>query len=98
VNLEGIMHSAYPAVGTYKKGTRVVVDAIPSLSYRFIRWSGDIESTSKSVTIQIDKTKSIQAVFTRIVPNWLIATIAITIAVPLILRWRRKRLKDLTEV
>ncbi|MFC1957013.1 hypothetical protein ACFLVY_01790 [Chloroflexota bacterium] len=85
--------SSYPTGRTYQTGTRVVVEAIPAPGYRFIRWSGDIEGTTKSITVQIDRKKSIQAVFARLVPNWLIATIATAIAVPLLLRWRRRRSK-----
>ena len=89
---------SYPDGRFYQSGTNVVVEAIPALGYRFIGWSGDIEGTTKSITLQIDRRMVIQANFTRIVPNWLIAIIVVAIAAPLLLRWRRRRLKDLTEV
>ncbi len=98
VNLGGLILPSYPARRTYQSGTHVVIEAIPAPGYRFIRWSGDVEGTTKSITVQIDTGISIQAVFARIVPNWLIATIVVAIAAPLLLRWRRRRLKDFTEV
>jgi hypothetical protein len=84
---------SYPDGRSYQSGTNVVVEAIPAPGYRFIRWSGDTEGTTKSITLQIDRRMAIQANFTRIVPNWLIAIIATAIAVPLLLRWRRRRSK-----
>jgi hypothetical protein len=93
VNLGGLVLPYYPDGRFYQSGTNVVVEAIPAPGYRFIRWSGDIEGTTKSITLQIDRSMVIHANFTRIVPNWLIATIAIAIAFPLLLIWRRRRSK-----
>lgn len=87
------MLPSYPDESFYQSGTYVVLEAIPAPGYRFISWSGGIRGTTKSITVRIDGTMAVQANFARIIPNWLIATIATAIAVPLLLRWRRRRSK-----
>lgn len=87
------MLPSYPDGRFYQSGTNVVVEAIPAPGYRFIRWGGDVEGTTKSITLRIDRSMVIQANFTRIFPSWLIAIIVAATAVPLLLRWRRRRLK-----
>lgn len=93
VNVSGVILSSFPTRRTYQTGTYVFVEAIPAPGYRFVRWSGDIDGITKSITVQIDRSKWIQAVYTRIVPNWLIAIIIVAITVPLFLRWRKRHSK-----
>jgi len=52
-----------PADGIYDKGTEVKLIATPSERYVFDRWSGDIEGTSKSITVTMDTDKTAIANF-----------------------------------
>ncbi len=54
-----------PASGAYEKGTEITITANPSEKYAFNNWSGDIEGTSKSITLTIDNDISIVANFSR---------------------------------
>ena len=82
------------AVETVPIGTNVVMEAIPTFGYRFDNWSGDLYSSERIIHVNLDNITYVTANFSRIVPNWLIATIVAAVAVPLLLWWRRKHLKQ----
>ncbi|MBM3238485.1 T9SS type A sorting domain-containing protein [Candidatus Poribacteria bacterium] len=52
-----------PSGGTYDEGTTVSLTAAPSPNYRFYHWSGDASGTSPTITITMDKDKSVIANF-----------------------------------
>ncbi len=64
-----------PGVGTftYEAGTVVSLTATPASGYRFVRWTGDVETVadanSASTTITIDGDYSIEASFEEIPPD-----------------------------
>ena len=97
VSFGGLPQSRNPAIKAFPRGTDVVVEAMPVFGYRFGNWSGDIEGNDRAFNVRIDNTKTVTANFYRIIPNWLIAIIVVGIAAPLLLRWRRRRLKYLTQ-
>jgi len=52
-----------PGVYKYTQGQQVTVTATPATGYRFSSWSGDASGTSTSVTVTMDRNKSILANF-----------------------------------
>jgi hypothetical protein len=52
-----------PGAHTYPQGQQVTVTAIPASGYRFSYWSGDASGTSASITVTVDRNKSITANF-----------------------------------
>ena len=88
--------SSYPYVQYFPPGTEVSLEAVPSLGFRFENWSGDVNNEERIIQLTLDSDKRIKANFSRIVPNWLIAIIIVAIATPLLLRWRRRSLKQLS--
>lgn len=91
VNLEGVRLPSYPAYEPLKPDTEVTLEAMPALGYRFSSWSGDINNVSEVVVITAGSDQMITANFSRIISNWLIATIATVTTVAVILGWRRRR-------
>jgi len=55
--------SLSPAGGTYTSGTQVTLTAVPLSGYQFTHWSGDVSSTSPTITITVDSSKSVTANF-----------------------------------
>jgi hypothetical protein len=49
--------------GTYSSGQILYVTATPASGYRFVSWSGDIQSTSNPITIIVDRNLSVTANF-----------------------------------
>ncbi|MBR4653495.1 MAG: InlB B-repeat-containing protein, partial [Kiritimatiellae bacterium] len=49
--------------GTYDKGTRITLTAIPDEGYRFVRWTGPVESTENPLTMDADELTGIRAEF-----------------------------------
>ena len=97
VNQDGIRPSSYPYVQYFPPGIEVSLEAIPSLGYRFDNWSGDVNLNDRIIRITLDSDKRLTANFSRIAPNWLIAIISVSITIPLLFMWRRRRLKYLTQ-
>lgn len=52
-----------PAGGTYDEGTSVNLIADPAQGYRFDSWSGDATGTSNTVTVLMNKNKTVTANF-----------------------------------
>lgn len=55
--------SPSPGRYTYDGGQRVTITATPSSGYSFDHWGGDASGTSPSVTITVDRNKSVTAYF-----------------------------------
>jgi hypothetical protein len=93
IEQDGMRPSSYPYVQYFPPDTEVSLEAVPSLGYRFDNWSGDVNNEGRIIRVTLDSDKRMTANFSRIVPNWLIATIVVAIAVPLSLRWCRRTAK-----
>jgi len=52
-----------PEQDTYEHGDIVQLSATPSVGYRFVRWEGDLSATTTPRNVEMDKDKSITAVF-----------------------------------
>ena len=52
-----------PYLDSYVSGTSVTATASPATGWRFVRWEGDINSTSIVITITMTSNKTIRAVF-----------------------------------
>lgn len=97
--------TSYPSYEPLWPGKEVTIEAVPTLGYRFNYWSREIRSINQREiysTNRIAKVKAgsdnwITANFSPILPGWLIAVIVVSITVPLLLRWRIRRSKFLTE-
>jgi len=62
---EGGNVTCTPSDGTYQEGTNVTVSATPSESYRFDAWTGDVNTTAASVTVEMNANKTLTAHFIR---------------------------------
>ena len=91
VYINGAKMSYFPDYMFLKLGSDVLLEAVLSPGYRFENWSGDVGSTNRVATLRFDRSKFIYAIFSPIVPSWLIGPITAAIIVPLALRWRRRR-------
>ena len=49
--------------GTYDKGEKIVLTAVPDDGYRFVRWTGPISSTANPLTMNADEMTGIRAEF-----------------------------------
>ena len=94
---DGVKLASYPSYYPYKPDENVTLVAVPAIGYRFDNWSGGISSSERSISIITDDDKVITANFSRIVPNWLVAIIVVVITTALLLRWQRRRLKQLPD-
>lgn len=63
-----------PSSGSYDSDTRVTLTATPASGYVFDRWSGDASGTSTTITITMDRDKSVVANFKEIPPQIIIFT------------------------
>ncbi len=54
---------ASPREDRYKQGDEVILSAVPSIGFRFERWSGDLESTDNPVMVVMDAHKKVVAEF-----------------------------------
>jgi uncharacterized repeat protein (TIGR02543 family) len=62
--------------GTYLEGTVVMLTATPALNYAFTNWTGDVSSTSNSITLAIDADKSVTAnFFESITPTFMLTVL-----------------------
>ena len=55
--------SVNPSSGTYGRGTRVTLTATPSPGYRFVSWSGEVQSTSQTISTPMRCEWTLQANF-----------------------------------
>lgn len=49
--------------GSYTKNSTISITATPNNGYRFLRWEGDISSTSSTINLTMNTNKNIRAVF-----------------------------------
>ena len=49
--------------GTYDKGEKIVLTAVPDSGYRFVRWTGPVESTDNPFVMDADDMSGIRAEF-----------------------------------
>jgi len=56
-------YSISPNLASYYVGLTVTLNASPAAGYVFKRWSGDVQSTNPNLTLILDGSKNIQAVF-----------------------------------
>ena len=70
--------SSFPVVPSYDRDTAVTLEALPNSGFKFINWSGDLNSNENPITIIIDCDKQVTANFNQVKSySWLIG---ITIA------------------
>lgn len=48
---------------SFTKGTTIILTAVPSKGWKFVRWEGNAKGTSSSASVVMDGNKSIRAVF-----------------------------------
>lgn len=53
--------------GLYLEGTELSITATPDASHEFEKWEGDLESTSATLSITVDKALNLHASFTEVV-------------------------------
>ena len=58
--------SRSPNASSYENGTSVTLTAIPASGWKFIRWEGDASGTSSTITVNMNSTKNIKAIFSQI--------------------------------
>ncbi len=63
IKLNVIHHRQFPWTGIYFRDVPISLVAIPDPGYQFIRWEGDISSTSPGQTILLNGDLSVTAVF-----------------------------------
>lgn len=54
-----------PGIYYYEKGGQVTITAIPDSGWRFDHWAGHASGTSSSISITLDKSKTVWAYFVR---------------------------------
>lgn len=92
---------SYPSYVPISPDCETVLEAVPTIGYRFDNWTGEIYDanpkaifeTSRLINIAAGADKLITANFSPILPSWLITVIVVAIAVPLLVRWRRRDTK-----
>jgi hypothetical protein len=55
-----------PEGGTYDEGTEVTLTAVPDENYLFDGWSGDVDDTATTITLEMDADKDIVATFSAV--------------------------------
>ncbi len=60
-----------PTNGTYDINTELILTATPDKDYQFDGWSGDASGATNPLTITMDATKDITALFSKIKLKWL---------------------------
>ncbi|MEE9429690.1 MAG: CotH kinase family protein [Melioribacteraceae bacterium] len=66
VKLNSIKINEFPWSGQYFKGVPIKLQAIPNPGYRFIGWSGDVESSDEIIEYSINDFNAISARFEKI--------------------------------
>ena len=59
-----------PDTGLFDEGATVSLTATPAPAYRFDHWSGDLSSTSSSVTVIIEQDMNVSAHFVILIPSY----------------------------
>ncbi len=49
--------------GSYSSGSKVKITATPEKGWKFVQWSGDIQSSENPIEITIDEEKTVKAIF-----------------------------------
>jgi hypothetical protein len=55
-----------PASGTYDEGSNLVLTATPATGYRFDHWTGDASGNNNPVTLNMNASKSVTAIFVKV--------------------------------
>ncbi len=61
--LAGVSSTVYPWIGTYFVGNPISLTAIPHPGYKFLNWTGGSNSTSNSITVNLQGNSTYTAVF-----------------------------------
>ncbi len=64
VRINSIVLNSYPFNGTYFKNVPIELEAIPAPGYHFSHWEGDVESSNRIVTYNMQYGGDFKAVFT----------------------------------
>jgi hypothetical protein len=83
-----------PAVQHLPLGTEIRLSAVPAFGYRFDGWSGDIVSSDPQVAATLGLTTRLTANFSLVMPLWVIPIAAAAIAIPLVLLWWHRRVRQ----
>jgi len=70
LSVEAENGSVIPGSGTYYEGDTVQLSATPDSGYVFTNWTGDVQDTSKSIEIVMNRNYTIQANFTKLTSSW----------------------------
>ncbi|ADU31926.1 InlB B-repeat-containing protein [Evansella cellulosilytica] len=62
---------------SHKKGDKVTLTAQPNEGWKFIRWEGDASGSSRTVTVTMDKDKTVRAIFEEDKPKQFTLTTAV---------------------
>jgi len=97
---------SYPAYESLAPDESITFEAVPSPGYRFDHWSREMYNSHQTLVYSTDRVVKIDAGcdiwitanFSPIMPAWLIAVIAVAVAVPLTIRRRMKRLRQRVEL
>ncbi|HEY91067.1 MAG TPA: hypothetical protein G4O07_04455 [Dehalococcoidia bacterium] len=60
-----IIPDSYPYNHTFDANVSVELTALPAAGYRFVNWSGAVDSTDEIVSLVMDCTKNVTATFTQ---------------------------------
>lgn len=52
-----------PPGGIYEDGTVVTLSALPDSGWRFVRWTGDVESTTNPLSLLMEDNRTVRAIF-----------------------------------
>jgi len=63
--LDRIIPGNYPYTHTFAANTAVNLKATPAPGFRFVDWSGAVDSTDETVSLVMDCTKNVTATFTQ---------------------------------
>lgn len=65
-----------PSAGahTFEKGTVVNLTATPDVGWKFDSWTGDISGTSATISVTMDRDKSISAHFSKVISTYVLTT------------------------
>jgi len=70
LTVDALNGSVTPGSGTYFEGDTVVLTAHPDSGYVFIDWSGDVQDTTSTIEIIMNRNYSVEANFTKAPSVW----------------------------